>query len=60
MAIGPYIRNCLVNIEFENNKKMRASIRKEIYLFRYSDIKWKDIIQNIDEYVEKLLSTTQE
>jgi hypothetical protein len=53
VAIGPYIRNCLVNIEIGDKKKINASIRKEIYLFRYKDIKWKDLIQNIDEYTEK-------
>jgi hypothetical protein len=53
VAIGPYIRNCLVNIELGDNKKTSASIRKEIYLFRYKDTKWKDLIQNINEYTEK-------
>jgi hypothetical protein len=53
VAIGPYIRNCLVNIETCDKKKINASIRNEIYLFRYKDTKWKDLIQNIDEYIEK-------
>lgn len=53
VAIGPYIRNCLINIDIGDKKKINASIRKEIYLFRYKDIKWKDLIQDINNYTEK-------
>lgn len=47
---GPYVRNCLVN---SNNINGSTNARKELYLYRYCDEKWNDLIPNIDEYVEK-------
>jgi hypothetical protein len=51
IVTGPYIRSLLLNNNTEN--KNNFSIRKEVYLFRFTDVKWKDIINNIDEYEEK-------
>lgn len=51
IVTGPYIRSLILNNSTEN--KSNFSIRKEVYLFRYTDIKWKDIIDNIDEYEER-------
>ena len=51
IVTGPYIRSLILNNNSEN--KINFSIRKEVYLFRFTDVKWKDIINNIDEYEEK-------
>jgi hypothetical protein len=49
---GPYIRNCLVNNSLNNLKNI--IVRKEIYLYRYGNQTWDQLIDNIDEiYTEK-------
>jgi hypothetical protein len=66
VVTGPYIRNCLINIYNDDNISDDGSnknakkncnnnimIRREVYLFKYCDTKWKDLIKNIDEYTEK-------
>ena len=53
---GPFIRNCLINISFDDKNKDRKSKilpRKDIYLFRYNDLKWRDLIDNLDDYKER-------
>lgn len=53
---GPYIRNCLINISFDDKNKDRKSKilpRKDIYLSRYTELKWRDLIDNFDEYKER-------
>jgi hypothetical protein len=55
VVTGPYIRSCLININFDEenkDKKTKISIKKSIYLFRYKDCKWGELIENIDEYTE--------
>lgn len=52
---GPYIRNCLININFDEenkDKKTKISIRKSIYIYKYKEQKWTEIIENIGEYTE--------
>lgn len=59
MITGPYIRNCLINIDNsiketkEKDKKNKLVIRKEIYLYNCGDEKWNDIVDDIDKYMEK-------
>jgi hypothetical protein len=50
---GPYLRSCLVNINFENDKNSNISVRNEVYIFRYRKEKWNDLIENFDDYIEK-------
>lgn len=50
VATGPYIRSLLLNENSDCNQTF--SIRKEIYLFKYTDIKWENIVKNIGEYKE--------
>lgn len=53
---GPYIRNCLINVSFdEKNKDRKSKImpKRDIYLFRYNENKWKDIIENLEEYEKR-------
>lgn len=50
VATGPYIRSLLlINNNFQQNNQT-FSIRREIYLFKYTDIKWENIVKNINEY----------
>lgn len=50
VIIGPYVRNCLINQNFISNN---IKNREEIYLFKYNDEKWEDIVENINDFVEK-------
>ena len=40
VIMGPYVRSCFV----ENDESNKCKIRKEIYLYRFGDDKWSDLI----------------
>jgi hypothetical protein len=47
---GPYIRSCLLNILDNSDKNIK--IRNEVYLYKYDDRNWSDIISDLSEYEE--------
>jgi hypothetical protein len=50
---GPSIRKCIVGKIEKSLLSKNVSLKKEIFLYKCSDSKWNDIINNFNDYIEK-------
>jgi hypothetical protein len=50
---GPYVRNCLINALYNNEKSNNLNIRKDVYLYCFEDNNWENLILNFNDYTEK-------